>query len=117
MKIIILDQAYPDPESDSIGDPFVHVRAKYFSETMEVVVFKTHQKERLDYTFDGIFVKCTKGLEEFEEYLLGFNPQSVVVHFVEPFGQVTFRTRSADRSALYCHAVIRTDCGRVSVCP
>ena len=85
MKIIILDQAYPDPESDSIGDPFVHVRAKYFSETMEVVVLKTHQKERLDYTFDGIFVKCTKGLEEFEEYLLGFNPQSVVVHFVEPW--------------------------------
>ena len=83
-KIILLNQAYPNPEIKNLGNPFVHDRAKLLAKYFDLVIAKTSSIET-DYQYENVKVKCFKNLNDFQIFTKEYDPKIFIIHFCEPW--------------------------------
>jgi L-malate glycosyltransferase len=93
-KIILLNQAYPNPEMNNVGNPFVHDRAKLLAKYFDLVIAKTSSTET-DYEYENVKVKCFKNLNDFQIFTNEYDPKLFIIHFCEPW--------------MYTHGILKFD--------
>lgn len=83
MRIAIISDEYPRPDL-IYGDVFVHARAKQYLKSAEVLVVghKPTLPSDSRYEYESIPVVITPELGVFQDELIKYNPDVVVVHFM-----------------------------------
>lgn len=83
MRLVIISDEYPGPDL-VYGDVFVHARAKQYAKSAQVLVigYKPNLISEKRYQYESIPVIITPSLLVFESELIRYNPDVVVVHFM-----------------------------------
>lgn len=83
MKLVIISDEYPGPNL-VYGDVFVHTRAKQYLKSAQVLVigYKPSLASEYRYQYESIPVIITPSLDLFQTQLKDYNPDVMVVHFM-----------------------------------
>ncbi len=79
MKILILNENYPNPEN-IIGDQFVHVRAKEYAKNHELRVFSFFRTPR-KFLYEGITIEIFSDQVALRTAIEDFIPDRIIIHF------------------------------------
>lgn len=79
MKILILNENYPNPEN-IIGDQFVHVRAKEYAKNHELRVYSFFQTPR-KFEYEGINIEIFNDQGALRAAIEDFIPDRIIIHF------------------------------------
>lgn len=82
-KVLIINSNYPS-EENLYGDMFVHARARHYIKHFDVQVLGWNQlKPTVEYSYEGVAVKSFSSREKLTEEIISFNPDIILIHFVE----------------------------------
>jgi glycosyltransferase involved in cell wall biosynthesis len=78
---LIIDDNYPAPDN-LYGDVFAHVRVKEYIKTYpSTLVAACLNKEKADYNYEGVEVKCVNSLEGLVRLIESYRPDIILIHF------------------------------------
>lgn len=80
-KILIVDLNYPS--QNNLGDPFVHVRAKYYKKDYDVRIVSCNNESSSQYIYDGVNVLNFKNKNELSSYVIESNQDVLLIHFFD----------------------------------
>jgi L-malate glycosyltransferase len=81
-KALVIDNCYPN-EDNKYGDVFVHVRVKEYAKEMDISVAGFNRKLPESFEYEGIQVRNFKDKKSFIEYISDYNPDILLIHFLE----------------------------------